>query len=308
MDKYKHLILPRPSKNQTLNMSLNFPYDLKYARLLYFTKLVWRNKLVIKMAKHVVNINNMFNSRIALRNSIDLSERGAVNNDGFESPYGYEDDFRELKVAVNYQREIQEGFKTPVCSKELYRHIVLTCSKLLKKPQVKDFFNFGISYAYTDSVLAKKFPSVNFSGIDRSDFTKLLNESNFSDISNLEFYTGDIFNHLQKHKSQNGVFFHTRTLTLLPKEFIEKLYKLVFQSGFQYIVCMEQIGMSRQTLKSYEFSDVDQPSVAYREQMYIHNYPYIFEKSGFTVIQSELLKTDHPHSDYRILSIVAKRK
>ena len=307
MNKYQHLNLPSPSKKQHLNMRLNFPYDFKYTRLASLTRFFWSSNLVVKIANYIVNFNNMLNSGVKTSKSIKLLESPIESAGNFDSPYGYEDDFRELKVALHYQKQSKD-LDIDSESKILYQHINSVCSVLIEKTNAKDFFNFGISYAYIDSVLAKQFPSVSFSGIDRSNFTKLLNELNFSNIDNLTFHSGDVFDYLQNNQSQNGIFFHTRTLTLLPKEFIEKLYKSVTQAGFKYIVCMEQVGISRQTMKPYEFSEENQPSIAYREGMYIHNYPYLLEKVGFSVERSELLKTDQPHSDYRILSITAKKK
>ena len=39
--------------------------------------------------------------------------------------------------------------------------------------------------------------------------------------------------------------------------------------------------------------------------MFIHNYPNILEETGFKPDDIELVKTNHPHGDYRILSFVA---
>ena len=94
---------------------------------------------------------------------------------------------------------------------------------------------------------------------------------------------------------------------LLPKEFIEELYQSVYSSGFKYISLMEQIGISHQTYKCYDFSDKDKPSVAYRGGMYLHNYPGILKKCGYRVIESKLIKTDHPHEDFRFLYILAEK-
>ena len=134
-----------------------------------------------------------------------------------------------------------------------------------------------------------------------------MDSKEFSRIRNMQFIADDVFQSLKKNKFDDGLFFHVRTLVLLPKVFIERLYEAVAQAKFQYIVCVEQIGISRQTLQAYQFSEEDQPSVAYRDMMYIHNYPALLKRAGFSVVRSEIVKTDHPHEDFHLLSITAKR-
>jgi hypothetical protein len=219
--------------------------------------------------------------------------------------YGYTNSLDELKTALGYKNEIERGFPRPGESKELYRHTELILSDLLE--EAKYLVNFGVCYAYIDSILALKYPDVQIIGIDRSKFTKLLNEGDFSPKKNMQFVADDVMTFLANKDFENGVFFHTRTCCLLPKSFIELLYKEVAKAGFSQIVCIEQVGISRQTGVPYKFSNNDQPSVAFRWGMYIHNYPALLTKAGYTVTRAELLKTDHPHSDYRMLSITASR-
>lgn len=227
----------------------------------------------------------------------------------FGSPYGYEDDLHELQVAMQYARQIKEGFEGPSESEKLYAHLDSILTNLLSKLNIPTCLNFGVGYAYIDSLLAAKFPKTQFIGIDRSRLTKAYNEMHFSHLKNLHHVAGDIFQFLDENKNMfdGGVFFHARTILLLPKSFIEKLYEAVAKAKFQYIVSVEQIGISRQTLQSYRFSEEDQPSVVYRETMFIHNYPALLKNAGFSISRAELVKTDHPHEDYRFFSITAKR-
>ncbi len=228
----------------------------------------------------------------------------------FASDYGYEDDIRELNTAIKYKSQIENGVdKFPSESSKLYKYIEKEVSALfLKDPNIKHFVNMGVSYAYIDSILASKNPSVHFLGIDRSKFTKLFNEIHFSHFKNIEFIAEDIFSFLKSRRFDGGVFFHTRTLLLLSKSFIEELYRAVADAGFKYIVGMEQVGISRQTLKPYQFSEDDKESVVFRSFMFIHNYPGILKKSGFQISKIELVKTDHPHEDFRMLSFTASRE
>ena len=220
--------------------------------------------------------------------------------------YGYTDELAELRAALKYKKQIEGGYPGPSESKQLYKHAEIVLSELLGHS--KFFVNFGACYAYIDSILALKFPDIQFIGVDRSKFTKLLNESSFSGLTNMEFVAEDVLAFLENKDFENGIFFHTRTCCLLPKPFIQLLYKLVAKAGFSRVVCMEQVGISRQTGVPYKFSDEEQPSVAFRWGMYIHNYPEILNNAGYSVTRAELLETDHPHRDYRILSITACRK
>ena len=239
--------------------------------------------------------------------SFQMAEGGTAAQE-FGSDYGYEDEIHELLTAKKYKAQIDRDL-TNVNSESgaLYAHAGKTIGEFLNTYRPPVFFNFGVSYAYLDSLLAKSFPNIRFIGIDRSRYTKVLNENTFAHLPNLSFVAGDVFEYLSAVRHPGGVFFHTRTLTLLPKAFIAKLYGAVAAAGFDSIICMEQIGISRQTGQAYRFSDEDQRSVAFRDGMFIHNYPGLAAAAGYRVIRSELVKTAHPHPDYRILSLTSRR-
>lgn len=295
MDKkrYKHLVIkisPKNIKTSTIK------------------KWIGSNSSIQKIVRKIVSYSAISNSEKRTLQSIELlNQESEEKAHDFDSPYGYEDDLHELKTALKYAKQIQEGFKGPSESKQLYSHIETILTDLFLDEKTKTFFNFGVSYANIDSILASKFSEIQFIGIDRSIFTKAYNESLFAHLHNLQFVAGAIFEFLDKNQFPEGIFFHTRTLVLLPKVFIEKLYKAIAKAKFQYIICVEQIGISRQTLQAYQFSEEEQSSVAYRDMMYIHNYPALLKGAGFSVERSELVKTNHPHEDLRLLSISAQR-
>ncbi|GEM_PF-3039069 len=237
-----------------------------------------------------------------------LDKEGAQN---FGSEYGYDDDLHELKVAIEYQQQLKHpDFELqPSESAVLYRGIIEHLGALLRQDRdIRAVVNFGAGYAYVDSELARANPAVTFIGIDRSKFTKLLNDETFSGLKNAEFVAGDIFSLLNSRRFDGGVFFHTRTMLMLPPSFVAALYRAAAAAGFRYIVGFEQFGISRETFQPYQFSDNPQPSVQYRHYMYTHNYPAILRATGFTPTSTELLKTRHPHPDYRVLRFVAKRE
>ena len=309
INQYKHLeITVSPQVLRAIKFGLHpAAHNGDIPRFYSLKKWIGSNPLVQQFAKMILAYAAISDSEKRIIKSVErLNSDGGSNAHEFDSPYGYEDDLRELRCALNYVYN-HEGFIGRSESKQLYAHIETILTDLFLNEGIKSFFNFGVSYAHIDSILASKFSEIQFVGMDRSVLTKAYNESQFSHLRNLEFIAGDIFQYLDKNSVERGVFFHTRTLLLLPKVFIERLYKAIAKANFQYIVCVEQIGISRQTLQAYQFSEEDQPSVAFRGGMYIHNYPALLRSAGFSVERSELLKTDHPHEDFRLVSFTAKR-
>lgn len=221
----------------------------------------------------------------------------------FNSEFGYKDEIQELSVAKYYRHQLQlNDLHEKSESFELYNKVISEVSKLLTdNPSIKKVINFGVSYAHVDSELAKLFPNVSFIGIDRSKMTQKYNQESFGDIKNLSFEAGDIFEYLESSDQRDSVLFHMRTCVLLPKDFLEKLYKKSHNLGVKFIVGFEQIGLSRQTNIPYSFSDADQESVVFRIFMIIHNYPGILKNQGYSMVNSELLKTRHADDDFRIL-------
>jgi hypothetical protein len=319
----KHSITQKPLKDAISFHRLSTTVPLKWWQILgpwyvenRFTFPIRRwlveNRLIFKL---ILLANRLISSRfIELKRVLDgykksLGRLTSQEKDGYglDSQYGYAGDVfvNELNTAHKYKKQIDEGFVGPSESKRLYQHIVATASELLQNSNAPCHFNFGVSYAYTDSILARQFPNTKFYGIERTDASRIYNERFFADIDNLSVLSGDVFDLLSKQSFDGGVFFHSRTLLLLPQDFIRKLYTAARLAGFKYIFGTEQYGISRQTGRSYEFSFRPQDSVIYRDFMYIHNWPNILLDSGFELQKIESIKTHHPHEDYRIMSFQA---
>lgn len=241
---------------------------------------------------------------------LTLLRQDSTDAQKFDSPYGYDDDLHEFVVAIEYKQQLEKPDFEHMQSESatLYRHATQKLAKLFDSdPSITSFLDFGVGYAYMESILAQQYPRIYFVGIDRSKFTKLFNDEQFSHLKNVESVAGDIFELLKTRRFDGGVFFHARTMLMLPPSFIKKLYEAVRKAGFRYIVGMEQFGVSRDTWKPYRLSEKEQPSLLYRHFMYMHNYPWFLKNAGFTPIKAEFLKTHHPHPDYRILSFLSKR-
>lgn len=182
------------------------------------------------------------------------------------------------------------------------------CSDLFKSDtDIKTFINFGGLYAYIDAVLAKKFPNIQFHASDRAEFTKLFNEFEFAGIPNLHFHAEyDIRDLFSSVDAKGGVFFHSRTATLIPSSALLDIYKAAHKAGVRYITGFEMAGLCNETLKEYEFSLEPKPSAHYRHYMYIHNYPAILRQAGYELTHFDAVQPKHSHLDLRLLCFVAK--
>jgi len=195
------------------------------------------------------------------------------------------------------------GGESPI----LYKHVISKSTELLKSNSLKTFFNLGVSYPYIDSELANQFPNIKFLGIERTEVIPLLNNHFFENQKNMESISGDLFDFLKKNALPDSLFFHARTMTLLSRTFVERAYAAAADAGCNFIFGNEQIGVSRMSGQSFQFSFNDKPSEIYRKRMFMHNYPAILKRAGYKLIYIEALKTGHPDPDYRILSFVGKR-
>jgi hypothetical protein len=225
----------------------------------------------------------------------------------FGSEYGYSDDIQEFETTLMNYKQWRNGFvELESASPVVFEQTLSTINNLIKSdPQIKSCFNFGVSYGNVDAELAICNPKVFFTGIDRSLLTKTLNDIEFGQSKNLKFVAGDVFKYLSENSFDGGIFFTTRTLMIFPEEFITKLYNAVRSAGFEYIVGIEPIGISRQTQEPYIFSYDNKPSVVYRNKMFIHNYPAILKNTGYALRHADLTKTGHSHKDFRLITFLA---
>ncbi len=213
---------------------------------------------------------------------------------------------QEVLTFMDYRQGVKDKLYEGTESGDLYARILGELSIFLKNNDVKKVLNFGVCYAHIDAELARKFPNIEFHGVDRSPFTKLLNENEFKDIQNLKFFAEDGYKLLE-----NGgydMLLHVRTAVVLSKPLVERLYKCAQVSKVKYVVGYEQFGLSYQTTKPYVFSDNDQESVWWRNFMFIHNYPGLLNKQGYKVTSHKFLETRHPTLDYRIFEWFAELK
>jgi len=261
-----------------------------------------------KIVTHLSNIDNAFTQTRVFEKRIAEGPNASLVPQAFDSGFGYGSEFRELEIADHYREQLIQGNwddqKTE--SGDLYDAVIPLLGRHIESMAIQKVLNFGVSYGHVDSKLAGQYPHVQFTGIDRSSLTKFYNEQ-FFNIRNLEFVAGDVFECIVNRTWSNSLFFHMRTLTCLPQEFVEDLYARCYRAGFECIIGAEQCGLSWQTGKPYSFSLSNQKSVVFRNYMFIHNYPGLLQAAGYRMIEARLLKTRHPDPNFRLLVFVAQR-
>jgi hypothetical protein len=301
-----------PKKPRNINLGFDRPLSkFKFAILSMLTHqvLVRCYKSVLRI---ITNLVNFFEDRIEHKAS--LTQLQVMSTEAALDPkeFGYTGDVftRELEFIHKYALQLKSAeYGKATESLTLYARLLTDLEKVLSSGEITTVLNFGIGYAYIDSLLANQFPNVNFVGIERTPVARWYNrEFGLTQPSNLEILDGDIIKHLENNRYKNGLLLHIRTATLLPKGFMRDLYKCAYLSGFTQIYGAEQCGISRRTGEPFEFSYTDKPSELYRRHMFIHNYPALLNESGFNLPEIQFIKTDHPHFDYRILTFLAKKR
>lgn len=289
-------------------LSLAHPTDKFTFRL---RDLLMRKQVIFTFLVHLVNFIKKNFTDLPTLNKINSQTTALIessNSDYSEaSEFGDESITGEFRSWDTYRRHIKRGGSGGE-SRALYQHVISKSQHLLSSEKLGTFFNLGVCYPFIDSELAKLFPDVRFIGFERTAVVPLLNNHYFAHQTNMRSESGDLFEHLARKNYTESVFFHARTLTLLPKTFVKRTYTSAHQAGFEFIFGNEQTGVSRHTKKSYRFSYDDAPTELFRKHMVTHNYPALLQSSGWNLIYAELLPTEHADPDFRIFTFIARRK
>ena len=289
-------------------LSLAHPTDKFTFRLRNF--LMQREKIFM-LTSHLVNFVKKNFIDLPNLKKIDAHTSALIvntNSDYSEaSEFGDEAISGEFRSWDTYRRHIKRGGSGGE-SRTLYKHVISKSQQLLSNEKIGTFFNLGVCYPYIDSELAKLYPAISFMGVERTAVIPLLNNHYFAHQTNMHAEAGDLFEHLAEKNYNNSVFFHARTLTLLPKTFVERTYRCAHDAGFKFIFGNEQTGVSRRSQKSFNFSYEDAPSELYRKHMLTHNYPAILRSTGWELMYADLLLTEHLDPDFRIFTFIARRK
>ena len=256
------------------------------------------------------SLENVLRTEQQTRQYIKILESNNPKTLEFDSGYGYETEIRELDTAIKYYKELNGQNVNTLRSESgvLYKHVLKILDDLVAKDkEIRKLLDFGVCYGHIVSEVAKRFPHISSYGIDRSGLTKVFNEFLFQDLNNLHIESGDVFDLFKDTDFQKGIFFHSRTLVLLPPSFLDKLYQSVHEAGFKYILGAEQFGISWQTGKPFRLSEEKTDSVVYRNHMFLHNYPEILLRANYRIQYGKILKTNHPDPNLRIFVFLASR-
>lgn len=246
-------------------------------------------------------------SEAAYRNNRNRAAGSGAADSSFNSGYGYDSEAEELRVANMYKGDVLSGQHKNAETPLLLAEAETVLSNLIKSGSVKHVVNFGVSYAYLDSLLATSFPSVQFLGIDRSRVVCDLNNRDFKS-PNISFLAGDINDWIaQQADLSDTVFFHMRTGILLSQKFLDDLYAKLTERNVLAICGFEPVGVSRETNSFISQSYNEHPSMLFRDTLYIHNYAGLCAKHGYKMSYLNYVKTAHIDSDVRMLSFVAQR-
>ncbi len=229
-----------------------------------------------------------------------LTAHGAT---AFGSGYGYESIEEDFEVAMFYKSEFESSKfsarETPIINDLVLEKLEQILAN--ESSGISRVVNFGVCYAYLDALIAKKFPHIEFIGLDRAESVKNLNSKDFSSLTNMTFVADDILNWIYSQDTMSGtLFFSVRTQVLLPRDFLMEMYKLLGSKNCSQILVFEPYGLSRVTNNLPLGGELLTSSVLYRDTMYLHNYQGIGHVNGFSLVDHSYVKTQHQDEDYRI--------
>jgi hypothetical protein len=179
-------------------------------------------------------------------------------------------------------------------------------------PSVKKVVNIGAHYAYADSVLAQRFPEVDFLSVD---FAANLAEFNAEFIRpNLQFRPGYAMKMLLENALDADVFFMSSTCVVIQHHELQAYFDEFFKRA-RYVALNEPIYVAPgglildpQSLRA----DESRPVFQYVDfegdpgsLCYVHPYRKMLEQSGFKVPYYHAFQPDF--SDLRLVQLIAQK-
>jgi hypothetical protein len=288
---------------------------LKYGILkLFSSNLI--TPLLVKVKK-LVDLFILHNSEV--KRNLDFGMKFTDKN-LMSSEFGYPGDFffNEISFMKKYKDQIDEKKFAASESEFVYKEVLENSSELISVNQKCLYLNFGIGYAYTDAILAKRFKSSLFIGVERTSAAEVFNNHYLLESpKNLVYIKGEITDLKDKlivnpdwdyNDFAARIFITARTMCLLPEYKVREIYKLANDLKFDYIIGVEQFGIPRGSMVPFPFSyDNDVKSQHWRSIIAVHNYPGILLACGYKLVKLKVVKTNNPHSDFRLMSFIAKR-
>ena len=304
---------PKPKfKKLTLFGEMNF---FKYGILKLFSSNLVTPFLV--KVKKLVDLFILYNSEV--KRNFDYGLKFTDENI-MSSEFGYTGDFffNEISFMKKYKDQIDEKKFAASESEFVYKEVLENSSDLISVNNKSFYLNFGIGYAYTDAILAERFKSSLFIGVERTSAAEVFNVNYLRESpKNLVYLKGEITD-LKNEITMNPdwdyndfaakIFITARTMCLLPEYKVREIYRFANDLKFDYIIGVEQFGIPRGNMIPFPFSyEENLKSQHWRSIIAVHNYPGILLASGYELVKLKVVKTNNPHPDFRLMSFIAKR-
>ncbi len=266
----------------------------KFFLLTHLKKLI---KQILKYPKKQIQLSP--------NNQVQLSPNNSKKKGNIYNSYGYTED-EELQRFFQNASLVKKKDNSGLFFDRITYSINQTERLINLNKDIKKVISIGCSYAYYESIIAQKYSNIHVQCFDRSKKVAILNKKEFP-FSNIKFCHGDILNFLSKQNDELSIFNHMWIMTYLPKDQVEEIYFNLSKTNNKYIILVEPIGACQETGEMYKFSFKDSPSVIYRKNIFIHNYPGILNKYNYSLESCELIKTTNDRNNF-LLKIILKKK
>lgn len=265
-----------------------------------------KNFLSILLKKIKKEIHKYFKKKIqsSPNNLKKLSPNFSKKSESIYNSYGYTQD-EEVSRFLHNASLVKKKDNSGLFIDRITYSINQTERLVDLNKDIKKILSIGCSYAYYESIIAQKYSNIDVQCFDRSEKVAILNLKEFSS-SNIKFCHGDIFDFLSKQDNKVSIFNHMWTMAYLPKNQVEEIYFNLSKINNKYIILVEPVGKYEKNGEMYKFSLKDSPSVNYRKNIFIHNYPGILNKYNYALESCELSKIPNNENDF-LLKIISKK-
>lgn len=179
--------------------------------------------------------------------------------------------------------------------------------------KVSKIVNVGASYAHVDSLLARRYPGIQFVGVDFA--ANLAEYNNEFEFDNLEFRSGYAMEMLEQGQLNADVFFFGNAAYEIKNLELRRYFELFRTSGAKYVVLNEPIYplpggaiidpldvplSESRAVYSHQGLGVSRHGPLGR----VHNYKAMLEEAGFDVIHYHAFRPSF--TNLRVVHVIAK--
>lgn len=213
-------------------------------------------------------------------------------------------------------RELRRNYFSTTPIERTFQGLLLPLIDLVVQSDstLKTVANVGASYAHVDSLLAQKYPGIDFVGVD---FAANLAEYNSEfNQPNLTFRSGYAMEMLEQGLLNADVYFFGNAAYEIKNLEIRRYFELFHSSGAKFVVLNEPIyPLPGGAIVDPMSVPVDESRPVYSHQGLgvskhgplgrVHNYRGMLEASGFDVIHYHVFRPSF--TDLRVVHVIAKR-